>query len=386
MSNLPISLCKYDYPVELLNTIKDVVVCARRHYGNDIVSFLLCGSTATGDFVYKRDNSNTLLLSDIDALMIVNRLDDRVSEFNRDIRNIYANNRSASKLFYIDISVIDNIRLWFIQKTYQNVEMRTSSIVLDGKDIRDKMPQYWNKKHSRQTFLLNLWRSVLYCPTSGPYSPSKNDIYDFSLSRVWLDLPILVASEKGLCIPGHNSRVRWFLDNHNDLMVSEEITETIQHSIDVRKGKIIADRNKLLKRLPVLIEYAMKIMGVNESIYNINPTLYKSIKKAIGNRGLRRIISEARICNGDMIWLLKRKEAVIACILIELNIRLAENNTSLPSPYIQKLLGILDKRNTLDIKTCTQIREWKKMLWRGMLRLYPSLLKHNERIINIMED
>lgn len=370
------NLCRrYGYPSELEDALERVVDAAREAYPK-LRSFILSGSAATGEFVWRRNESAVELLSDIDGMLFVEFDGAHPEGLLERLRALEAQQRSP--LFQIDVVVNPMSALRRIPKNYQMVETRLSGVVLAGEDVRDAFPTEYDPANSRQAFLLNLWKPILFWTPPG----TEHDFtYAQVAARFFLDLPLIGVSETGRCLPGHRERAEWFLASSSSSRFHSPLTEEVvswARAVRLEPHPHRSDLERLIARFA--FEVTAMIDGLGEPPRDPDLELVRRLVAWLPRRTPRRLAGELRSLLraprnplDDLRWLACRKEAVGAAALLGLHAFLSDGGLGEPPSGIAARLREFSRERISPSRDLAFIQEAKNAYWAGLCDLYPSM-------------
>jgi hypothetical protein len=346
-----------------------------------LISLVLSGSTATGDYVWGRDEQVVTLHSDIDALLYVKNFGDAHPE-RLERRLIDIQGRQPSELFQIDIAINPAAALRRIPASYQMAETRKSGVVLVGENVLSAYPANFDPRSARQAFLANLWKPILYwTPEGGGRTPEIDLLYTQVAARFFLDLPLLVCAEAGLCVAGHQARAeRYLATGATDRFQSDTGREAVRWALAARRDPK-PDREGLEKKLATFaFDVAAALDERGRPPEDPDPALVRRLAAWRPRRTPRRIGGELRSVLRtprnpvtDLAWLVSRKEATAGAALLGLLAYLATACESPPSPGIAARLAEFAREPALDGRAASWFYAAKQQYWRGLVDLYPSM-------------
>ena len=378
---------RYGYPPELEEVLQRIVDAAREAYP-ELHGFILSGSAATGDFVWRRTQEGVDLLSDIDALLFVEFGGARPETLVEELRALEAQQRSP--LFQIDVVVNPMSALGRIPKSFQMVETRLCGVVLAGEDVLDAFPAEYDPRASRQAFLLNLWKPILFWMPRG----TEHDFtYVQAAARFFLDLPLIELSEAGRCVPGHLERAERFLAaSGSSRFHSPSTEEAVSWAREARLTPHArrSDLEGLIARFA--FDVTAMIDGNGDPPRDPDLALVHRLAAWIPRRTPRRVGGELRSLLraprnplGDLRWLVCRKEAVGAAALLGLLAYLSESDFEEPPSGIAARLRELSRKPIPPSNGLEFIQDAKRAYWAGLCDLYPSARKKESAYAPLLE-
>jgi len=364
------NLCaEFGYPCELekvLTSLREILV---KTYGSSLKSVILCGSIATGDFVWLRDENGVRLMSDIDAIAVVdgNRNRGRVEEAIRSLRR----EKASTPLFHVDVSIGPVGGLGRPPRSFQAVEIRKAGWVLAGKDIRPSFPAEFDPATARQAFFFNLWKPLLFCSIKW----TRPELYAQSIARQILDVAILACSEDGNCIPGHRLRAQAFLalpEGHG--LATRSVRLAVRHALLVRQGQAV-DVDELEREQYDAVKAAVAFLESKSRINGTAPASPQRIERLLPHRSLRRMAAElwneCRVRRCDPIWLCRRKEALAAAALLQIYEYRAQGCRGIAPLAARQWLAQFSGVFVAEAEGEEFMRGARQAYWAGILRLYP---------------
>lgn len=362
------------YPERLGRVLEEIASSAHEVFGTDLISVLLGGSTSTGDFAHAVTAGAPRFSSDLDGLVVVRVHSARDALFQRKMAQIAAGH--AGGLFYVDLSILDERQLRHILPTYQHAEMREVGVVLAGEDLRGRLPAGWPRRKVREAFFLNLWRSLLYRPAQ-LVDFDRRFAYAQALARQLLDLPFLIASEAGELVCGHRQRARFALPRLEALGFVP-LARWIERAVEFRASGDLRcfDPDEVAPHVVDLIDAGFVLMTGGRAPA-IDARLPGRLRRLMSPRSFRRIASEALRGPRDLRWLWRHKEALAASILVGMHVRRCRSCEPASEDALRCFLEAFSGCECREAELSTK---WRELYWRGLLRLYPTLRKHDGRI------
>lgn len=391
MSDALRSLCSgAAYPQELEATLEEITARVRE-FCPGLRSFILGGSAATGDYVWRQRDGSVELLSDLDGLVFTdqNRIDQ--AGLKNALAEIEA--RHSSPLFQIDLAINKSEAVNHLPAQYQMVETGSTGLVLAGEDIRPAFPKHFDPRGSRAGLLLNLWKPVLYwTPPGGQWDP----VYVQAAARFILDLPLLACSERGECIPGHRERARQFVASEGrDALHHPDLVAAVRWAVSARETPH-GERKGLEARVArVAFQTIDALDGGGKPETNASGALVERLATWLPPRSPRRLLGEARALLRnpshpiqDFRWWQRPKEALGGAILLgilsELN---SDSNANRPAQLVRRLSEWSRSPFPCDVDTPRSVflKAAKHAYWAGLITQYPSLKKKKDRIASFLD-
>ncbi|MCP5044031.1 MAG: hypothetical protein GY944_23630 [bacterium] len=386
MPNPVEELCsRHRYPNALREVLLELVDATRDAYP-DAKSFVLSGSASTGDYVYREDESGVELVSDLDMTLFTDRRGARPERLDEAIAAI--KQRHPSPVFQVDIAIEPTSALRAIPAIFQMVETRHAGVVLAGEDVRGHYPDHFDGRDARRAFLLNLWKPVLYWTPAG----GEHDLtYTQVVARFFLDLPLLVATERGQCIPGHRARAASYADTdeHRGLF-SDTLRERVGWAVVARENAS-SDRAGLEQAVASFaFEVVEALDGQGPVPHDPDPALVRRLGAWLPPRTPRRVAAELRSIvrdprrpGLDLRWLQSKKEAVGGAALLGLLGHLATSRDGVirgeVPPGIGGCLGTFSRQGPLARGEGESELDFlcraKQAYWQGLATQFPSLQK-----------
>ena len=379
-------LCsRYDYPDALRDVLHQLVEAAVEAYP-ETKSFILSGSGSTGDYVYRDGPDGALLISDLDMTLFTGSGGERPEVLEDAIDDI--KRRHTSSLFQIDIEVNPVKMLESIAPSFQMVETKKAGVVLAGEDVREHYPDTFDNRASRRSFLGNLWKPLLYWTPAG----SGNDlVYTQVAARLFLDVPLLAATNVGECIPGHRARAEHYLASKSTkALYSEPLRERVRWAIEARANA--SDDRAGLERAVAnfAFEVTQAIDGMGPVPKNPDRALVERLADWLPKRSPRRLAGETRSVlkdprspTEDLRWIARNKEALGGAALLGMLAHLATGDGQAPEDEMPvgigerlgeyaRMLPIArgEAESALDF-----VARVKSVYWEGLTTLYPSVAK-----------
>lgn len=379
-------LCsRHNYPDALRDVLTTLALASERAYPK-LVSLVLSGSAATGDYVWRERDGTTELVSDLDMMLFADKDGSTPELLDAAIAQIKA--RHPGALFQVDISVSPPAALDAIASSFQMVETGQSGAVLAGEDVLGRYPDTFDGRAARRSFLGNLWKPLLYWSPPG----GANDmIYQQVCARFFLDVPLLAFAAQGRCVPGHRTRAQQYLNSpKRDGLYSETLRERVAWAIGARSQPSDAREGleTAIARFAFEVVNALDDQGTPPE--DPSPALTKRLALWLPGRTARRIAGELRSALGkpttplrDLRWVAARKEATGGAALLGLLAFLASQTkgqlSGEPPPGVGARLGEYSRQPTLRREegesTLAFVYRCKRAYLLGLSTLYPSLEK-----------
>ncbi len=322
------ALCsRHHYPDALRSVLHDVANACREAYPG-LVSLVLSGSAATGDYVYltgagddRSEPGVVRLFSDLDLMLFTEAQGAQPALLRDRLRDIKAGH--PSPLFEVDISTNPARALDHIPARFQMAEARRSGVVLAGRDVIDRFPLEFDHSAAIASFLNNLWKPVLYwTPQGGPFDVE----YQQMVARLFLDVPLLVCAANRECIAGHGARAEAYLaEDSRDGLYSETLRERVRWAIDARRSPS-TQREGLERNVGAFVNEVVASIDGGPPLQGLaDPDLVARLAALLPKRPLRRlaaelrcVVREPRAPLRDLAWWRCRKEATAGAALLGL--------------------------------------------------------------------
>jgi hypothetical protein len=389
-------LCsRHNYPDALRDVLTTLVDASERAYPK-LVSFVLSGSAATGDYVWRERNGTVELVSDLDMMLFADKDGSHPELLDAAIAQIKGQHPGA--LFQVDIATSPPAALDAIAPSFQMVETGRSGAVLAGEDVLARYPDTFDGRTARRSFLGNLWKPFLYwSPPGGP-----NDmIYQQVCARFFLDVPLLAFAAQGRCVAGHRARAQEYLKSpKRDGLYCEALRERVAWAIGARSHP--SDQREGLEaavaHFAFLVVSALDGQGTPPE--DPSPALAKRLALWLPRRSGRRIAGELRSALRkptmplrDLQWVVARKEATGGAALLGLLAFLATEIGGQLSgetvPGVGARLGEYSRQPALRRKqgesTLAFVYRCKRAYRLGLSTLYPSLEKKEPGVEDFLQ-
>lgn len=393
---LPVDeLCsRHNYPGELRDVLHRLVEATQQAYPA-ATSFVLSGSGATGDYVFRDRDGTVELISDLDMTLFTTGDGATPERLDRVVEEIESRNRSA--LFQVDIAIVPPSSLDNIASSYQMAETKRAGVVLAGEDVLSHYPDAFDPLAARRSFLGNLWKPFLYW---SPANSGGDMTYCQVAARVFLDVPLLAAAKRGECVPGHRARAEQYLaSSERSGLYSEPLRERVRWAIDART-RPHTDRAGLEGSIA---EFAFEVTKALDDKGDVprNPdrALVDRLAAWLPSRTPRRFGGELRSLVRDphsplrdLRWLFDKKEAVAGAAMLGMLAHLATGEGEAPTAQmpggIGARLGEFSRRPTLirrESETALEfVARCRNAYAEGLSTLYPSLAKKDPGIVAFM--
>ena len=367
---------RFGYPAELERKLVALREILERAYGSALRSVILCGSIATGDFVWIREGSAVRFMSDIDGMAFVDG-DADLTLASDALRNL-RNDPAGSVLFHVDISVGPVSGLRRLPRSFHAAEIRKAGWVLCGEDVRTWFPVDFDPATARLAFFVNLWKPFLL-------SAVKSDcpeVYLHAMARQILDVAILACSERSECIPGHSRRVEALLSLPDDHpLATPDVRSALGHALMVRQGKPVDVRQLETDQDKVLWTTLQFLETQCGGDWNGTVTPER-IGQLLAPRTMRELLREALSefvgRRFDPMWLWRRKEALAAASLLEIYQYRAAGWSGPTSAMTRRWLAQFSGELMPKLEGDAFAMAARRSYWTGELRLHPTAQRHRD--------
>jgi hypothetical protein len=367
---------RFGYPVELERKLVALREILERAYGSSLRSVILCGSIATGDFVWMRDGSAIRFLSDIDGLAFVDG-DADISGVSDAIRNL-SHDPAGSALFHVDVPVGTVSGLRRLPRSFQVAEIRKAGWVLGGEDVRPWFPADFDPASARMAFFYNLSKPFLLsflkdnCP----------DLYLHVMARQILDVAILACSEEGECIPGHGRRAQAFLSLPKDhALATPAVRSALEHALQVRQGKPV-DPRQMEAEQEIVIRTVVRFLVARSHGNEDGPVTPHRVNRLLAHRTLREaakeVLGEFAARRFDLVWLMRRKEALAGAALLEIYEYRAAGWSGPAPANARRWLAQFSGKLVPNLEGDAFAMAARRSYWAGELRLHPAAQGYHE--------
>jgi hypothetical protein len=371
------NLCaEFGYPYELEKVLTSLREILEKTYGSSLKSVILCGSIATGDFVWLHDEKSVRLMSDIDAIAVVDGNGDR-GKVEEAICNLRFD-KASTPLFHVDVTICPISALKRVPRSFQAVEIRKAGRLLAGEDMRPRFPAEFDPATARQAFFSNLWKPLLFSSIKW----TRPNLYAQSIARQILDVAILACSENGNCIPGHRRRAQAFLalpEDHG--LATRSVRVAVRHALLVRQGQAV-DVDELEREQYDTVRTAVTFLESRSWIEGTAPCSPQRIQRLLPHRSLRRIAVELwNECRGrrcDPMWLCRRKEALAAAALLQIYEYRAQGCRGIAAPAARHWLAQFSGESVVEAEGEEFLKSVRQAYWAGILRLHPFSAKDRD--------
>ena len=365
------NLCsKFGYPSELEEILTSISEILQRTYGRSLKSVIVCGSVATGDFVWRREGADVRLMSDIDAVALVEGATGRrqASEAISGLRS----GSASSPLFHVDVSIGSPRSVRRGVATYQTAEIRDAGWLLLGQDLRGLFPSQFQPAAAREAFFFNLWKPLLFSTLKG----TQPEVYALTVARQILDVTILAFSQAGVCLPGHRRRVQAFLtlpEEHS--LATAGVRKAVNQAMRIRE-RGAADIDQLEAAQMETLRTSMTFLDSGMPSDWSDPTLPLRIRRLLPSRRLRRLAAEVRNeCRAghfNPLWIRRRKETFAAAVLLfAYQYRAGGGKGPIPGDVLKWMEQHCGTR-ILAPQSEEFLHLLRRVYWAGQLRLRPS--------------
>lgn len=324
MSRAIDALCsRHHYPDALRAVLLDVAAACRDAYPG-LVSLIVTGSAATGDYVFCEDATGTRLVSDLDLMLFADLRDAQPERLHDATAAIAA--AHPSPLFDVDIAVTAASALGRVPARFQMVEARQAGVVIEGQDVLDRFPSRFDPRAARASFLNNLAKPFYHW---APRASGFDLEYQQVAARLFLDVPLLVGAGERQCIAGHRARAEAYLASPSRSgLHAEPLRERVQWALAVRQAPS-HERTALEAGVADFACAVVACLDGGERPATFDAKLAHRLAAQLAPRTLRRVAGELRTLvrnpgapARDLSWWWQRKEAQAAAaalgVLVEL--------------------------------------------------------------------
>jgi predicted nucleotidyltransferase len=372
---------QFGYPDGLLEVLDELRLLLDRKFKGRLLSVILSGSAATGDFVWRREGDGITFLSDIDAVVIVASREsgDDIAAESQALRRI----SSASALFHVDVTVIPSSAIANIPHSFQAAEIRQSGWIVAGCDMRHVFPGDFRPGSSREAFFLNLWKPFLFRAVC----LRRPDLYRQAIARQMMDLALLASSEQNCCVAGHRQRLEAFeaLPEGHPLQ-RDDLKAALRMAYGVRQGQNFAN-GQLEEAQFLCLRAALEFLGIE---YGAGSSAVEParIQALLDPRPPRRIAGEirndllGRRC--DPAWIWRRKEACAGAALLDIYRCRREGIRLEPESNAGRWLGKFSGGPAPDLSRDDAEDRARRSYWEGEQRLHPGAIRNRDWVEAIM--
>jgi len=210
------ALLGFGYPSPIIELVEDVRNALDL---NGLVSLLLVGSGGRGELRYTTTVAGVQLLSDLEFFAFVRPGFPATNCLWR-VHETVAQWRKANPTFHIDISFLDARKRRF-PNNLDLVEARSESILVAGKDYRERLPREPNAKQVIAGTFAQLWELLHRIDANQPSASLGEFETRYALARTSLHLLTLTLVLEGVNLPKIKDKVRYFVENYRDLRASK---------------------------------------------------------------------------------------------------------------------------------------------------------------------
>jgi len=329
---------KYNYPVE----IKEHIIEITRLFSSfdNVLSVILMGSTARGEFSYKVSENHLILFSDYEFFLIIKRRFYKEEEIRLQKQLLkYEKNLSFnSPLFHISVGreMVDKIMK--LPKIIRNYEMKQNGIVLYGLDLMYQLPdislENLDYKDLNSLIYKRLRHILFFIPKDMSFylqDCPEAAILDYILTRNALELTTVFLPYQNILLPSYRERVHYVLDNLRESpsfmqWFHDDIRSVLELSLAVKENKIInVDRKDLYLKIIVLyLDIITFLRRENKLVFNEWPKgrneiikLYRMFIEICYKAGIGKAIS----------WLFLKKKETVLNVLLSMHVALKNRLT-----------------------------------------------------------
>jgi predicted nucleotidyltransferase len=202
----------------------------------DIVSILLVGSTARGEFSYRVEPEGQVSLwSDIE-FFVVSEKEPKPADRARLatlFQQLEVDWGKASPLFHIDCSYISLSKFRHLPTLIRHYEAKQIGKVLSGKDIRPEIPNIdtsnLDYRELAEVILWRLWAIALYIPKrlvtgeriDDTIKQKDDELFKFVLCRNALDLTTYLLPWGKILLPSFKERTKYIATHYTELKLNQ---------------------------------------------------------------------------------------------------------------------------------------------------------------------
>ncbi|MCX7918587.1 MAG: hypothetical protein N3A72_03045 [bacterium] len=230
-----LSLCnEFGYPTLIHNYLSEIQVITEKSV-SDILSILLLGSTARGEFSYRIEPDGQISLwSDIELLAVSKRKPSNTERKRLFVQLAQLEKKwnKNSPLFHIDCSYISLRQVQQLPPLIRHYEAKKIGKTIFGTDIRSEIPEIncdnLDYRELAEVILWRLWAIALYVPRSWLITKPKNgrtegnnnqELFNFVLCRNSLDLTTYLLPWEKVLLSSFRERVDYIREHYPDLQL-----------------------------------------------------------------------------------------------------------------------------------------------------------------------
>ncbi|MCP5056940.1 MAG: hypothetical protein GY937_09485 [bacterium] len=363
-------LCdRHGYPTEL-GALLDQIVDLTKQFLPNSRGIVLSPSISTGDFLWQRDGSEVVFLSDIDGFVFADTDASGRDRFRQALKHLAS--VGGGSHFKIDLAVCPSAALGQMPQTFQMAETAIAGFVLVGDDLLSGFPRQFDPRASRQAFLMNLWKPLDYYGSPG---------WTQAAARLLLDIPLLASSEEGTCHPGHRARAEWLLTTRpGRLGTDPAIRAGVEAALEGRRTPP-GDETRLRELLVPALRASIAALddgpppprdpdaALVARFTNWLPP--RTPRRRLGE--LRSILRRPTMPWRDIAWWRARKEALGGAALWGLLVFTLDSEERTPGPGIANCLSRFARRPELNPNDTDFLEKARQQYRQGLVELYPSL-------------
>ena len=314
------ALCtRHHYPEALRSVLAAVADACRDAYPG-LVSLVVTGSAATGDYVFRDEATGTRLVSDLDLMLFADAKGARPGRLREAIAAATA--AHPSPLFDVDIAVSSPSALDDVPARFQMVEARQAGVVLAGDDVLDRFPTQFDPNAAIASFYNNLSKPFLWwMPRGGGFDLE----YQQMVARLFLDVPLLVCARNRECIAGHRARGEAYLaEASREGLHAEAFRRRVEWALQARRAPT-EERDGLERDVASFAGELIAALDAGPPPEVFDAALATRLAKPLPPRTprrvageLRTIVREPRSPLRDLSWWWDRKESRAAAALLGL--------------------------------------------------------------------
>ena len=214
MRGYNLSFCQdYGYPRLVERYLSEVLDLIDKQ---GVLSVILLGSTARGEFSYRYKDDHLDLLSDLEMIVVTEGRLGTAEAFYRGVAAWQRERRALNPLFHVDVTFMPRRVFRKITPLIRSFEMQAVGKVLYGEDILCEAPpvtpKNLNRGQTRELVLTRLWNVLVYVPASfvlGVPSEYERFIFNYVPCRNFLDIATILLPLEGVLLPTYQQRLSY---------------------------------------------------------------------------------------------------------------------------------------------------------------------------------
>lgn len=335
------------YPQAVYRLLEEVedILCVEDVYG-----VLLIGSASRGELaILEHENGESSLFSDIEFIVVSNPgSHPNTRSQDAKLESIRSRYYPASPFFYIDYSLISLDRLQRMPRDVTTYEAKQTGIPFCGMDIRPLIPDVTIENldlgATNELLLWGLWSLLLHVPINvvrRRSSSYEDTVFQYSLYRSMLVIPIVFLSCKGVLLPSYRERTEYIATHANqletDAVFGAGFVELIQSALAVKLAPQIetvwGKETLYEKTLDIYIRLLRYLVGAErDGLSQVCSGLLQS-DLVMERRSWRRKFYELLIGVRHIMdrrvstvgWIVKPKRKLAVCFLLNMHYALLEH-------------------------------------------------------------